>query len=130
MTVPQNSVQIDLNAAEGGNTGALGAVAAVDATLSMGQDTGLDAGLLFDGLIHWQIFERALTDAEVAALYNSGAGVEPYVTPDTKLLSVGELSSGEPVSVQYPWVDNKLSTGNQETNPAGEWISSNVDITN
>ena len=130
MTVPRNSVQIDLNAAEGGNTGALGAVAAVDATLSMGQDTGLDAGLLFDGLIHWQIFERALTDAEVAALYNSGAGVEPYVTPDTKLLSVGELSSGEPVSVQYPWVDNKLSTGNQETNPAGEWISSNVDITN
>ena len=96
----------------------------------MGQDTGLGAGLLCDGLMHWQIFARALTDAEVAALYNSGAGVEPYVTPDTKLLSVGELSSGEPVSVQYPWVDNKLSTGNQETNPAGEWISSNVDITN
>ena len=118
-----NSLQIDVNTSrEGGNTKSTIAVGDVDATLSIGQDENLNASQITEGLIHWQILERALSDAEIAALYNSGAGVEPFVTPDTKLLSAGELSSGVPVSVQYPWVDNKFTDGDQEVDPAAEWV--------
>ncbi len=124
-----NTVQIDLNTAEAGNTGALSTPTVVDETLSIGQDDGLDAGLLFDGLIYYEILERALTDSEITDKFNSGAGVEPFVTPDTKLLSAGELSGGDPVSIQYPWVDNKFTTGNQEVDPAAEWVDAGTDGT-
>lgn len=116
-----NFVAIKLNAAEDEDSTALGTPAAVDATLSIGQDEGLDSGKIFDGLIFWHFFERALTDSEVTTLFNSGAGVDPKATPDTKLLSAGELSSGDPVSVQYPWIDNEFTDGDQENDPSTEW---------
>ncbi len=131
-----NYVQIDLvnSTEEAGISSALVAPTGQDEILAIGQSystTPNGRSGNFDGLIHYHICERALTDAEVTALYNSGAGVEPLVTPDTKLLSAGELDgSNLPVSVQYPWVDNKFAAGNQETNPAGEWVSTNIDVTN
>ncbi|MCH8289105.1 MAG: phage tail family protein, partial [Candidatus Marinimicrobia bacterium] len=116
-----NYLGIRLDSADSESSSALGVPTAVDETLSIGQVSTNIATDIFDGLIHWQIYERALTDSEVTDLYNSGAGVEPFVTPDTKLLSAGELSSGDPVSVQYPWVDNEFADGNQENDPSIEW---------
>ena len=120
-----NFMQIDLmGEGESGHTGALGVVQAQDDFLAMGQlysTTPDGSDSIIDGLIYTEILERALTDAELTALYNSGAGVEPFVTPDTKLLSAGELSGGLPVLVQYPWVDNKFADGDQENDPAAKW---------
>ncbi|MCH7619030.1 MAG: hypothetical protein IH880_04600, partial [Candidatus Marinimicrobia bacterium] len=123
-----NYVGLKLNTAENEDSTALGTPAVVDTKISIGQTQG-SLNAIFDGLIHWQIYERALTDSEVTDLYNSGAGVEPFVTPDTKLLSVGELSSGVPVCTQHPWVDNKFTDGDQENDPASEWIYSGADGT-
>lgn len=126
-----NYLGIRLDSADSESSSALGVPTAVDETLSIGQVSTNIATDIFDGLIHWQIYERALTDSEVTDLYNSGAGVEPFVTPDTKLLSAGELSSGDPVSVQYPWVDNKLPEGDMEVDPSAEWSTgAGVTVTN
>lgn len=127
-----NYVQLDiLGDSEAGNTNAFTAVGISGFNLMIGKGVNpsspTEEGDV--GLIHWQLEERAITDSELTALYNSGAGVEPFVTPDTKLLSVGELSGGDPVSVQYPWVDNKFIDGDQENNPTAEWSPSTGSVT-
>lgn len=128
-----NTIGIKLGSAENKDNTALGTPAAVDTKISIGlrQDT---VNALFDGLIYYEIHERALTDTEVLALYNSGAGVEPNVTPDTRLLSSGELDGSDlPVSVQHPWVDNKFAAndGSMEDDPFTEWTAvGSINISN
>ena len=129
-----NVLGIRLDTVDNESSNTLSTPAAVDATLQIGQDKSLDSSVVFDGLIHWQVFERALTDSEVSDLYNSGAGVEPFVTPDTKLLSVGELSGGDPVSIQYPQDigaangenGNRFADGNMEDNDVAQWTNNNL----
>ncbi|MCH7496004.1 MAG: phage tail family protein, partial [Candidatus Marinimicrobia bacterium] len=119
-----NTLELEINEVVVSNTSALGTPSGLDQFFAIGQEyttTPDGSNSIFDGLIHWQVYERALMDSEVTDLYNSGAGVEPFVTPDTKLLSAGELSSGDPVSVQYPWVDNEFADGDQEVDPSIEW---------
>lgn len=119
---------LQLDAAVQMSSTALGTPQGTPTQLRIGVNQAADSQQ-FDGLLHYQLFERALTDTEISDLRNSGAGVEPYVTPDTKLLSAGELSSGDPVAIQYPWVDNKFTDGDQENNPSAEWSKSDADIT-
>lgn len=121
-----NTVELEINQGTPvTTTTALGTPNGLDAFFAIGQNysTTPDGSTnIFDGLIHFQIYERALTDAELDALFNSGAGVEPFVDPDTKLLLAGELDGSDlPVAVQYPYVDNLVENGNQEDDPIAGW---------
>lgn len=130
-----NYVQIDLiGNTEGGNTSALDAVQSQDQFISIGQSYGTTpdgSTEIFDGLIYHHFMERALSDAELDDLFNSGAGVEPFVTPDTKLLSAGALDGSDlPTAIRYPYrTGNLIENGNQEDSPIAGWMDDDAGIT-
>ena len=71
-----NVIQIDnlTEATEAGETSALGVPQATDDFIAIGQGyatTPDGSSSILDGLMHWQLFERALSDSELTDLYNS-----------------------------------------------------------
>jgi len=86
-----------------------------------------DTTYCFNGLIVTRILDRALSAAEVTALYAAGAGSADsfVVTPDTKLLM---LTSDDSTSVVYHHFGQKIQSISTVTlttvdNVTGRWIN-------
>lgn len=86
---------------------------AIEATTHFASDTN---GLLqLNGASFVQFFKRSFTDAEVAALWNSGDGVEPVADPDTLLLMVAGLGVEETGVVYHPFGKTVSASSNSGT---------------